>query len=159
MHGFDRFCCIFVFILYASRIPTSPLYTNALLMIGWGRRGGGVWFHCSGISSTTTRPQQHQNIRPQHKQHRISTTSDHSVRPQRDHNGTTTEPQPNHKAFLVPFAYRSGSIVPCGCGARPLAFLPRRSGRTPRPEEMKRNSRSISARLRVLERIETLGPA
>ncbi|HAQ24210.1 MAG TPA: 16S rRNA (cytosine(1402)-N(4))-methyltransferase [Acidimicrobiaceae bacterium] len=49
--------------------------------------------------------------------------------------------------------------LPCVCGARPLAFLPRRSGRTPRPEEMKRNSRSISARLRVLERIETLGPA
>ncbi|MDG2427259.1 MAG: 16S rRNA (cytosine(1402)-N(4))-methyltransferase RsmH [Acidimicrobiales bacterium] len=44
--------------------------------------------------------------------------------------------------------------LPCGCGAEPLAVLPRRSGWTPSGDETKNNPRAASARLRVVERIE-----
>lgn len=42
--------------------------------------------------------------------------------------------------------------LPCGCGAKPIATLPRRSAQKPRESEIKANPRASSARLRVLER-------
>ena len=43
-------------------------------------------------------------------------------------------------------------LLPCTCGAPPLAVLPRRAGRVPSEDEARDNPRAASARLRVLER-------
>lgn len=54
--------------------------------------------------------------------------------------------------------------LPCGCGARPrVKFVGRRGGWRPTAEELERNPRAESARLRVVEKLETpddsAGPA
>jgi 16S rRNA (cytosine1402-N4)-methyltransferase len=45
--------------------------------------------------------------------------------------------------------------LPCGCGARPEARLLKRGGWTPSPQEIARNPRAASARLRAVEKLPT----
>jgi 16S rRNA (cytosine1402-N4)-methyltransferase len=43
--------------------------------------------------------------------------------------------------------------LPCGCGAQPEARLLKRGGWTPSPQEIARNPRAASARLRAVEKL------
>jgi 16S rRNA (cytosine1402-N4)-methyltransferase len=49
--------------------------------------------------------------------------------------------------------------LPCGCGARPEARLLKRGGWTPSPQEIARNPRAASARLRAVEKLPATPPS
>ena len=44
--------------------------------------------------------------------------------------------------------------LPCSCGARPIVRLVRRGARKPSAEEIARNPRAESARLRAVEKLD-----